>query len=540
MRLAGRWILAVAVLATLLLAVASAWFTRHWMNPDGISYIEISDAVLRGDVSGVVNGYWSPLYPVVLAATRAVLRPSKHAEFAAVHVANFLVWLFSLATFTWLIREVVRRYAAEPRTRFWLFVTGYALFVWATVEEVRIAIVTPDLMVTAFVWLLAALSLKSSDGKLMWSALLGAACGLAYLTKSVMFLGSAGFLLAGLPSLRRRSWPVLLVSFAAFAAVAAPWIGAVSARKGRLTFGDTGKMAYAMFIDNVPYASSHWYGQPPENGTPAHAVRIIFDHPLAFEFAEPFHVTYPPWFEPSYWNEGLRAHFRLRGQVHAVVNTAKMYYLIFARRQWAFGIFLLLLFVSAPAVGWLTFVRRAWRLALPPLLVIALYGIVWVDIRYVGGFVALLFLAMFVAVADAAAPSLLRVAAAVVSVSILATTVAAVAAESAERLSEPHDWGTAMALTRAGLRPGDGVASVEMMIDRYWARHAGARVVAETPDGSAREFWSIDPPRRAALLDAFRRAGATIVVAPAPGCSLHEGWVPLPGNELWYRRIASR
>src|SRR6478609_961409 len=36
-------------------------------NPDGISYIEIAKLFSAGDVSAVSNGYWSPLYPIVVA-----------------------------------------------------------------------------------------------------------------------------------------------------------------------------------------------------------------------------------------------------------------------------------------------------------------------------------------------------------------------------------------------------------------------------------------------------------------------------------------
>lgn len=40
---------------------------RQAVNPDGISYLDIADAYLVGDLSNVVNGYWCPLYSWLLA-----------------------------------------------------------------------------------------------------------------------------------------------------------------------------------------------------------------------------------------------------------------------------------------------------------------------------------------------------------------------------------------------------------------------------------------------------------------------------------------
>ena len=77
-------------------------------------------------------------------------------------------------------------------------------------------------------------------------AALGCVLGLAYLTKSAMFPLSAVFLaLAGIVSGRTTgAWRRTAVAAAMFAIVAVPYAGVLSANKHRLTFGDTGKLAY--------------------------------------------------------------------------------------------------------------------------------------------------------------------------------------------------------------------------------------------------------------------------------------------------------
>ena len=47
------WVLAVA------LGLLHAWNGRYEVSPDGISYLDMGEAYLRGDWAMAVNGYWS-------------------------------------------------------------------------------------------------------------------------------------------------------------------------------------------------------------------------------------------------------------------------------------------------------------------------------------------------------------------------------------------------------------------------------------------------------------------------------------------------
>src|SRR5947208_3465290 len=55
---------------TLLIGAAAVeTYTRRFaMSPDGISYLDLSDAVVRGHPSEMINAYWSPLYPALIGA----------------------------------------------------------------------------------------------------------------------------------------------------------------------------------------------------------------------------------------------------------------------------------------------------------------------------------------------------------------------------------------------------------------------------------------------------------------------------------------
>lgn len=520
-------IMTAMISLSLLIGAVSAWFSRVDMNPDGISYLDLSDRWMAGDFNGIVNAYWSPVYPALLAVVRSVVHPAAQFEFSAVHVANFVAFVIGLVTFSLFIQELLARSSSDPRRRNALVLWGYGLLLWSSVSQVTLSIVTPDLLLSALVWLLALLVLKATDDRPFFSLALGAACGIAFLTKSVMFPIAIPILCAGLP--RRRTLRAALLSLLAFACVCAPWIVTLSTHKGRLTFGDTGKLAYALFVDDIAYYT-HWHGAPAGSGVPIHPTRRIFEHPTAFEFNGPIRATYPPWFDPSYWNEGMRTHVDLRGHVRAAIETAKTYYVLFVKTQWAFAGLVILLILTGRRRK---LSKDALRIGIPAMLALCLYGVLHVEGRYVGPFMVLLFMAMLLAVD--VEWRILRVVTAVVVISLLVATTVEVMKQYGVRSSLPQEWPIAAGLEANGLRKGDGVASVGTMIGQSWPRLARARVVAEVPQDAVADFWNAPPETQRRLFDTLHRAGAKVLVGTVPGtCSAEAGWTRIPGTSTWY------
>jgi hypothetical protein len=94
---AGAWAVLLA------LAGAQAWSARFYATPDGVSYMDLSDAVLAGNWRELLNAYWSPLYPALIGMLRAVFQPSAYWEFGVVHLLNFLLFVGSLVGFEYFI-----------------------------------------------------------------------------------------------------------------------------------------------------------------------------------------------------------------------------------------------------------------------------------------------------------------------------------------------------------------------------------------------------------------------------------------------------
>src|SRR5262252_9316929 len=82
---------------SVLLGLSQAWAWRFYIEPDGVSYIEIAHAYIQRDFGRAVNAYWSPLYSWLLALALSVGHVPEYWEATALHLVNFFVYLFALA-----------------------------------------------------------------------------------------------------------------------------------------------------------------------------------------------------------------------------------------------------------------------------------------------------------------------------------------------------------------------------------------------------------------------------------------------------------
>src|SRR5436190_15975112 len=95
-------------LAAITLGAVQVWDVRHAFDADGISYLDLGDAYIRGDWTAAINAYWSPLYSCFLGIVTHIVRPSSYWEFTVVHLANFAIYLCTLVCFNLFLRELIR------------------------------------------------------------------------------------------------------------------------------------------------------------------------------------------------------------------------------------------------------------------------------------------------------------------------------------------------------------------------------------------------------------------------------------------------
>jgi hypothetical protein len=545
------------------LGFVQAWSNRYFIDPDGISYLDVADKYLQADWNGAVNTYFSPLYSWLFAAALYVFRPSPHWEYPVVHLVNFLVYLVSFASFQFLLSQVIS-FAEEARNpesesllpRWAWQAIGCVLFIWNSLFLITLSITTPDTCVAAMVFLLGGLLIRIRRRPAAWSSYLyfGLALGVAYLAKAVMFPLAFVFLAIAFccsGSAWRILLPRVLMSCLLFLLVAAPFILAIHHFRNRWTFSDTGRIAYGWLIDNTdPY--THWQGDPAGSGQPAHPTRRVFDSPPVYEFKEPFAVTYPPWYDPSYWYAGAVNHISVSGHVRAFGDGLLQYYAVFINSPIGMSIlvsFLILAFYRRPAPWeWIARVGL-WNVLFPAIAAFALYSLIHVEKRYIGPFVVLFWLALFSSVRFAKNDQSRKLVSAVF-VGLLVSTMTVIIAKSLaptfitlreiikreETVSTAH-WQIADGLQRLGFQPGDPIGSIGYGFGgiEYSARLAKLRIVAEITTGTdikpkedVDKFWHSNPETQGKAIAAFANAGAKAIVANR----LPQGLAEAPG---WQR-----
>ena len=555
----------------LALGAADAWAARFTMFPDGVAYLDVGDAFWHGDWHNAISAYWSPLYPWVLGIFVGTVKPSAYWEYPLVHFVNFLIYLATLGCFEFFFRIFMKRQKEGERSLrseialpVWAwYVAGYSAFVSASLLLITVRFVSGDMLVAAIIYLAAALILKIRSGRAtaITFACLGFLLGIGYLAKAVMFLMSLAFLAVaaaahwvalresadfGLavppgshgPTLKARIGPVV-VAVVTFVVTAGPFLLALSKEKRRLTFGDSGKINYEMNVNRVQFFI-------PEGEEAKHPVRRLSALPDAFEYARPIGGTYPLWFDPTYWHEGIKPHF-------SVLQQLRMLGLSALTCAWiSFNLFLglgvttaiLVLYLLSPSISeCLANARSNWELGLLVASGIGLYSLVVIEPRYVGALFCLLWIVALSGVRLPSSQMSRRVVAGVVfgmgAVTCLSsgwqTERAFRGLDIADKhIATPICFRLAGILHSRGIQPGDKIAVIATWLvpdqeASYIARLARVQIVAEArPQG----FWTADAVTRCRFSAELADVGVKAILAYRPPRT-NVGWEQLAGTDYY-------
>jgi len=503
----------------------------------------------------IVNAYWSPLYPFLLSLVFRCFHPPAQWEFTLAHLMNFVVYIGSFASFELYLKELIlereaagestkRNLSVSPRT---VWIWGCVFFLWASYYWLGPLWITPDLCVAVLVYLAIALLLRIRRGRGNWLVFagFGALLGLGYLAKAAMFPLSFVFLFSAfcLSRLSGASFRVAgfrtLLAAGVLSIFAVPLILALSAAKGRTTFGDSGRINYMEFVNRAT-RSVHWQGGPPGTGTAVHPTRKIFSDPDVFEFSSPVQGSYPPWYDPSYWYDGARPHFSVKAQAWALFRASNMYLKIFSKSGVLWVVLVAIWVVRRKALGWGRSSTGAWLVFLPSVAALGMYSMVLVEFRYVAPFVLMLLiwtLARMRIVIGAEPQLVRRFHLVVVMAPVLAAGWAAMHDLYDIVRNEPYEpWVVAQQLHAMGISSGTGVGYIGPGLDAYWAHLAGVRIIVEIPNIEQPRFIAADAARRQEVLALFTSVGASAVITRnADAANPADGWRPIPGTHhfIW-------
>jgi hypothetical protein len=548
----GCWIALTAM------AMVRAWFTRYELDGDSISYLDIAKAITECHPGAAISTYWSPGYPVILSLFLWLFHPNAYWECPLAHFANVVIFIGALASFQLFWGEVRmwHKHRADkdgselPNGPFWAL--GYSVFAVATLNVVPVARVGPDLLLVVFCLLAGWSILRLLRAPAVGPALLsGIVLALGYYAKAPFFPLGIVFILCASFGRHASRRTVLLgtTTLMVFLLACAPYIVVLSLATRRLTFGDSARLAHAFYIDGVQHYQ-HWQGGPPGSGMPIHPTRKLNNFPEIYEFSANNMGTYPPWFDPVYWNEGITPHLNGKRQLKVLVSNLFLEFQIVVDS--CAGLLcpvIILALWAGSRRSWTKTFMQLWFMWAPGAIALLMFALIHVEPRFLGGWLILL-LAGAVCASYPPTDGSAKGIAGCIGVAVLTTVGAMVASlASQEALGIDHAAGRsprnamiADFLLRSGLHPGDHVALIGYGTEAYWAHLAGLQIVAEIPahitsDQSrpALEFWESSSEQQQKALDILQQTGADAVVA---GSQLSlEGSVPSAVPPQW-RRIS--
>jgi hypothetical protein len=533
-----------------------ALYDRFQLDGDAVAYMDVGDNLRAHRWAGIVNGYWHPMYPAFLSLGHILLHATLRTELRAYYFANYVIFLLEMLAVVAFADALLRlRVNLQPTqnsvgasfllTRYPLRYLALALLVIASQRELSPGKVRADALLQAFLLLaLAALLTHLATHRLRYAALMGLALGCAYLTKSFAFVFAflcifalAAFRWLWLKHSLTRIISAALIAFATFALIAGPYVAALSRQHGRLDFGDSGALNYAWYVGGTkkmhlqPYQTAQFGSSDVHL---KHPERELLRSPLILSYAEMPFGTYPDWFDATYWNDRIKPHFNLRGELSRSARDCGLAARYFCNHPEALVLLALLIALGArPALRWKPGGSATNPFWIVPLLlgvaIWAIYATVNTEERYVTIAYLTIILTLFATLrVPESAPNLRPVASILIFLLALLTAGESLrtALENRRNLSvdgslrgwySPAMAQAAMGLRTMGVQPGDSVACVGFsacLDDQYWARLAGVRILTEIYDpGTHAYLFLSNMPNRDQAVAVVRAQGAKVLVA---------------------------
>jgi 4-amino-4-deoxy-L-arabinose transferase-like glycosyltransferase len=563
----------------------AAWYSPYGIDGDSVAYMDIADLLRTHRWAGIVNGYWHPLYPAVLAAGQLLFHPALMNERRVYVMLNWVVFLAQAGAVWLFVGALVRlRERMSPGERPLLSLDamrllGVGVLMASALREMDMGKIRPDGLLQALLLMGFATMLQVLATEKLWFApLMGLFFGLAYLTKSFAFvvaLLSILVMIAFQRWMEQRPWRRVLLSGAlagvVFAAVAGPYMAALSLQKHRLDFGDSGSLNFAWYSAGTQKMHLE-LGQTERFGSASvrlvHPVPRLLDSPPIYSYKALPYGTYPDWFDPTYFNERIVPHVNLRyllpRDMRNVVLVGR--YLMNHPEAW---VLLVALLLCGARMGFTDWRRQGFWLpmVLLGLAMWAIYGLVNIEERYVTVAYLAVILPVFAALTTRAEvgdgikdmasgmSGMQRVAAGMVALLAFLTLSYSVLGTLENRRYDVYNddhaqqqYGTAQGLEAMGVRPGDEIACMEIIacvFDPYWARLTEVRVLTEVFNSGAVDLLAQleGLPNRQQVYDVVKAQGAKVLVAYfQPGTMVKTspaaaGWERLGATNFYALRL---
>lgn len=519
-----------------------AWILRFTVDFDGMANLEIADELFNGNWKAIFYSYWSPLYPIIIGFFLNLFKPIAYWESTTVHFVNFFIYLIAFFCFDFFLKQLTQsnRKKEEVLPEWAILALGYSLFIWSSMNLITLSRIMSDMSSAAVLYLVFGLLLKIKSGKTSWMTFIffGIVLGLFYMSKISMipliliFLFCSFFAMFNFKS----ALPRVITSFLIFVLIISPFVFLLSKSKGYFTVGDAGKLNYAEEVMEEITICPTSKSRIAQFKNLVHPVRKTLDRPAVFEYSTPFKVTYPPYYDPSYWWQGLKLNFNLQGQLRSLLRSAKVYCDLFTQMQIILLAFFILFFISYRS--WSSLVDK-WILILPPLIAMFMCSLIHVEFRYIGAYVAIFLLGLFSALKLPDSKEIKKLVSCVIGIIVFFMIITSVFSldllDNFKNKAAYNEWIVSEELKKVGIGKADKVAVIPGECDIWWARLAKVHIIAEVSLEDKDLFWDSSDVVRSKVLQAFKNAGAKIVIAEEPPSdAVNEGWKKIKDTVFYF------
>jgi hypothetical protein len=520
------------------------------VNADGIDYIELAQRAAAGQLDFLANGYWSPLYPAVIAVGLTIVRPFHLDALPVARGVNFVLIIVCALAFEWLLAALER--AARNGTAVDAWPTGhvivrrvaaYALLLWEVLRLQQAPTVTPDLLVLAAL-ACSATFLVSSRARSLTSreaTAFGVVLGMGYLAKAVMLpvgLATLAVFAALAWRSRRGGAPRDLARVCvAYIVIAAPLVIVQTRAQGHLTFGETGRLNYRWYVSHAgePRARVEPVARTARRSEEDPAPVALTSVPGAVLYAGGVRGSFPYGFDASRFE-------RRDSAGGASVNLASQRRVLRMNLYWYWVVAGTLTLLALLPFALAALERQpphaaVWPALVPPLTLLALYLLTHVEGRLCGPAVVTVLVTLLYGAPTASGRGTRVAQVGAVAAIVLVALLKTLSTPALAPRGEPRDGQAriARAAMARGLRRGEAIGVVGSPYGLYWAHLAGVRLSAMVPPPDAEHPLDLDGLERLAAESCARGTALSAVVWRTGDRTVPPGVLPLDGGWMLWR-----
>lgn len=524
--------------------ISQAWSTRDSMYADGISYLDVGDAYFNGDFKSAINanGYWSPIYCLIQGFANYIFKPSINFHSIFIRLVNFAIFILCFFSFNFFFQEFLKKVDDKKDSSItfpkwgWI-VFGYSLFLWTSTNMIGLSMITPDMCVSGIIYAISGLMLKIERNKsnIFTYILLGLLLSLNYLTKAAMF--PMAFIYLIIIFFLRKNFLNTLIATVVFLAASSPYIYELSTAKGHPTFSETGKLVYSFRMDET---YNCWMGELKGCEQTTHPAKKIFSNPNIYDFSTPISGSYPIWFDPTYWFDGLSAKFDLNKQLKILAKSFERGLDLFLQMQGFLITSFIILFLYSNKKA--KDILQGWYFIIPTLCTIGMYSLIDFQYRYLGAFITTLWLVLFYSIQlpnTKESKKLLESISIVLAIFLIITSSLSKDMLTNGKISSCEMHRTvAKNLLQLGLKEKDGIAVIGTDYGIYYARLAKVKIISELPVEEEKIFWASDSSKKEEIFTKLKDLGAKLVLCEkGPSTAPNEGWQKVENTTYYYHYL---